>query len=93
MVSNCEAYPASCGAKQKPCWPNVERGLSIHPVKASYLKSVKLGDNFTCDMPTKGAVQPPRNGTTYGDGSQSVVRPQAIQIIYDRTFLSEIDCL
>lgn len=71
MVSNCIAYPASCGPEQKPCWPNVERGLTIHPVNASYLKSVKLADNFTCDMPTKGSLVP--TDTTYGDGSQSVL--------------------
>ncbi len=73
MVSNCGVYPASCGAEQKSCWPNVERGLSIHPVNSTYLKSVKLGDNFTCDMPTK--VIDPKNlsEVTYGDGSQSVL--------------------
>lgn len=70
MVSNCASYPASCGAEQKSCWPNVERGLTIHPVKSSYLKSVKLGDNFTCGMPTKGMNT---SAVTYGDGSQSVL--------------------
>ena len=71
FVSNCETYPASCGPAQKSCWPDVERGLTIHPVKAAYLKSVKLAENFSCDMPTQG----PKNasGVTYGDGSQSVL--------------------
>eukprot|EP01043_Picozoa_sp_COSAG02_P063550 COSAG02_NODE_9039_length_2353_cov_1.752884_2_plen_322_part_00 len=71
MVSNCITYPNSCGAEQMPCWPNVERGLTIHPVNASYLKSIPLGNNFTCNMPTKGSLVP--SDITYGDGSQSVL--------------------
>jgi hypothetical protein len=73
MVSNCHDYPASCGAQQKSCWPDVERGLTIHPVNASYLKAQKLGNNFTCDMPMKGSAIQNASAVTYGDGSQAAL--------------------
>ena len=75
MVTSCAAYPAACGAKQKPCWPDFMKGRPMHELSTKAMLGIKLSSsNFSCDLPTActipaAAVAAP----TYGDGSQAAL--------------------
>ena len=74
MVSNCDAYPASCHRDtQRACWKDWHYNLQIHPITRREMRAIPLGHNFTCDMPLQGDLGGNASSMTYGDGSQAVL--------------------
>ena len=74
MVSNCDAYPTSCGRDtQRICWKDFHYNLQIHPITRSEMQAIPLGRNYTCDMPLDDDLGGNASTMTYGDGSQAAL--------------------